>query len=551
MTKLREIFKTQPTQKERINISETRNILDQWQREIKTIKQSLGLSNEPENNEKPPKTTGELIITINTKLAGLYAELASYDEKIKKQSPGSQEYDLENFKKSNVLKLIEYYEKTINKIKYCIKEDPRNEKLAELSKYIRATKQKNFASMKAIKMATDLEKIEKNDLKRKLAINGEILEKPNAIEKFKQAIDFEIRFYNLKINEIDQLKTKIANTDEEKKKILLDRQQYNNIIAARKERKNKVVSTFNTLKQEGKIDDNFNILKDKRLSYADSTTIDIANKTITGFDNYSAEKMENKKHNEKVLKKYLQETGQAMASNNSDLIKQCLEFRYSLGKNHQKIKKLSKKIFEIKNKYKDLENLIRETGPNQTEKNEIQKQLTDLRNKLNRKEQELAILYQQNMTAENLKNIDTTKNDIKKIENKYLKIQTELAEMGKQSSPEIEKEKEKISNLIKKTEDNLQSMIEYNKQIDLAQKQAGELLKLKTDLFDLKKMIENLYFVDNDTLNRIKEFINPKVTNDSAIVSAKTKWDDKKTSKQKPTRNGNRGKGRGGNRGRR
>ena len=178
-----------------------------------------------------------------------------------------------------------------------------------------------------------------------------------------------------------------------------------------------------------------------------------------------------------------------------------LEFNKKKKEEENNLKKLEESLLEIKQRYKEISDLVKSNG--EAEQIETKKQLEELKGQISRKN--LAISSVEKTIHDNLKTIENSKNGIdnhkEKIEKINLKIEekkTEIASIEeniKIQEAELQKILEEVSGLNKNADKQIEERNNLKKELEKLKEDEwnikSETIPLETELASCKKDIEN------------------------------------------------------------
>ena len=178
-----------------------------------------------------------------------------------------------------------------------------------------------------------------------------------------------------------------------------------------------------------------------------------------------------------------------------------LEFNKKKKEEENNLKKLEEELVEIKKKYNDISELVKNNG--EAEQIETKKQLEELKGQISRKN--LAISSVEKMIHDNLKTIENSKNGIEnhkeKIEKINLKIEDKKAEIIqteeniKIQEEELKKILEEVSGLNQNADKQIEERNNLKKELEKLKEEEwnikSETIPLETELATSKKDIEN------------------------------------------------------------
>ena len=178
-----------------------------------------------------------------------------------------------------------------------------------------------------------------------------------------------------------------------------------------------------------------------------------------------------------------------------------LEFNKKKKEEENNLKKLEEELVEIKKKYNDISELVKNNG--EAEQIETKKQLEELKGQISRKN--LAISSVEKMIHDNLKTIENSKNGIEnhkeKIEKINLKIEDKKAEIIqieeniKTQEEELKKILEEVSGLNQNADKQIEERNNLKKELEKLKEEEwnikSETIPLETELATSKKDIEN------------------------------------------------------------
>ena len=178
-----------------------------------------------------------------------------------------------------------------------------------------------------------------------------------------------------------------------------------------------------------------------------------------------------------------------------------LEFNKKKKEEENNLKKLEESLLEIKQRYKEISDLVKSNG--EAEQIETKKQLEELKGQISRKN--LAISSVEKTIHDNLKTIENSKNGIdnhkEKIEKINLKIEekkTEIASIEeniKIQETELQKILEEVSGLNKNADKQIEERNNLKKELEKLKEDEwnikSETIPLETELASCKKDIEN------------------------------------------------------------
>ena len=178
-----------------------------------------------------------------------------------------------------------------------------------------------------------------------------------------------------------------------------------------------------------------------------------------------------------------------------------LEFNKKKKEEENNLKKLEDSLLEIKQRYKEISDLVKSNG--EAEQIETKKQLEELKGQISRKN--LAISSVEKTIHDNLKTIENSKNGIdnhkEKIEKINLKIEEKKAEIAsieeniKIQEAELQKILEEVSGLNKNADKQIEERNNLKKELEKLKEDEwnikSETIPLETELASCKKDIEN------------------------------------------------------------
>ena len=189
-----------------------------------------------------------------------------------------------------------------------------------------------------------------------------------------------------------------------------------------------------------------------------------------------------------------------------------LEFNKKKKDEELNLKKLEEKLVEIKKRYGEISELVKNNG--EAEQIETKKQLEELKGQIQRKE--LAISAVEKTIHDNLKTIENSKNGIEnhkeKIEKITLKIEEKKVEISqieaniKIQEKELTKILEEVSGLNQNADKQLEERNNLKKELEKLKEEEWDIksgsIPLETELASLKRDIENA----KKTLNELISF---------------------------------------------
>ena len=178
-----------------------------------------------------------------------------------------------------------------------------------------------------------------------------------------------------------------------------------------------------------------------------------------------------------------------------------LDFNKKKKEEENNLKKLEEELIEIKKKYNDISELVKNNG--EAEQIETKKQLEELKGQISRKN--LAISSVEKMIHDNLKTIENSKNGIEnhkeKIEKINLKIEDKKAEILqieeniKIQEEELKKILEEVSGLNQNADKQIEERNNLKKELEKLKEEEwnikSETIPLETELATSKKDVEN------------------------------------------------------------
>ena len=178
-----------------------------------------------------------------------------------------------------------------------------------------------------------------------------------------------------------------------------------------------------------------------------------------------------------------------------------LDFNKKKKEEENNLKKLEEELVEIKKKYNDISELVKNNG--EAEQIETKKQLEELKGQISRKN--LAISSVEKMIHDNLKTIENSKNGIEnhkeKIEKINLKIEDKKAEILqieeniKIQEEELKKILEEVSGLNQNADKQIEERNNLKKELEKLKEEEwdikSETIPLETELAASKKDVEN------------------------------------------------------------
>jgi len=230
--------------------------------------------------------------------------------------------------------------------------------------------QANIITLDVIKNVFAFQKLEKAAHKKTFLTSrqarGLETNLDTAVKNLQMIRDFELDFYDYKINNLSSLKaTQIHNAD----KIDTDIKHYQNERKDKKQYFSKLIIEIHRLSSNNIINDNLEILNEKKAKGKNGTLIEKAKVELKRFKNYNKEALKHTKEKHHKFTSFLTSAGASPAENNTDLIKQLFLFNYK--KNQKGISISGKELQQIEAKIKEYKQYFSTPRPEKEKQEKI------------------------------------------------------------------------------------------------------------------------------------------------------------------------------------